>query len=103
MRSSPRSSSVAPRAKAATSTSPSTIRAEPILGLEEAFASPPATGRQMRLEIEHPSAGRISQVGAPWKLDGSSSPIRFPPPRLGEHTDEVVHAWLGSKAKAARR
>ena len=77
------------------------IPAGPILDIEEAFASPLATGRQMRLEIEHPSAGRISQVGAPWKLDGSSSPIRLPPPRLGEHTDEVVHAWLGSKAKAA--
>ena len=77
------------------------IPAGPILDIEEAFASPLATGRQMRLEIEHPSAGRISQVGAPWKLDGSSSPIRLPPPRLGEHTDEVVQAWLGPKAKAA--
>jgi crotonobetainyl-CoA:carnitine CoA-transferase CaiB-like acyl-CoA transferase len=68
--------------------------------MEEAFASPLATGRQMRLEIEHPTAGRISQVGAPWKLDGRSSPIRMPPPRLGEHTDEVLVAWLGSKTEA---
>jgi len=77
------------------------IPAGPILDIEEAFASPLATGRQMRLEIEHPSAGQISQVGAPWKLDGASSPIRLPPPRLGEHTDEVLRAWLGQKAKAA--
>ena len=76
------------------------IPAGPILDIEEAFASPLATGRQMRLEIEHPSAGKISQVGAPWKLDGASSPIRLPPPRLGEHTDEVLRAWLGPKAKA---
>jgi len=76
------------------------IPAGPILDIEEAFASPLATGRQMRLEIEHPSAGQISQVGAPWKLDGASSPIRLPPPRLGEHTDEVLRAWLGPKAKA---
>ncbi len=77
------------------------IPAGPILDIEEAFASPLATGRQMRLEIEHPGAGRISQVGAPWKLDGASSAIRLPPPRLGEHTDEVVRAWLGPKAKVA--
>jgi crotonobetainyl-CoA:carnitine CoA-transferase CaiB-like acyl-CoA transferase len=77
------------------------IPAGPILDMEEAFASPLATERQMRLEIEHPSAGQISQVGAPWKLDGASSPIRLPPPRLGEHTDEVLRAWLGLKAKAA--
>ena len=77
------------------------IPAGPILDIEEAFASPLATGRQMRLEIEHPTAGRISQVGAPWKLDGASSPIRLPPPRLGEHTDEVVRAWLGPETKVA--
>jgi formyl-CoA transferase len=71
------------------------IPAGPILDIEEAFESPLATERQMRLEIEHPTAGRISQVGAPWKLDGGSSPIRLPPPRLGEHTDEVLRAWLG--------
>ena len=71
------------------------IPAGPILDIEEAFESPLATGRQMRLEIEHPSAGRISQVGAPWKLDGESSPIRRPPPTLGQHTDEVLREWMG--------
>ena len=70
------------------------IPAGPILDIEEAFASPLATSRQMRLEIEHPKAGRISQVGAPWKVDGSSSPIRRPPPMLGQHTDEVLREWI---------
>lgn len=72
------------------------IPAGPILDIEEAFESPLATGRQMRLEIDHPIAGRISQVGAPWKLDGGSSPTRLPPPTLGQHTDEVMREWLGS-------
>jgi crotonobetainyl-CoA:carnitine CoA-transferase CaiB-like acyl-CoA transferase len=71
------------------------IPAGPILDIEEAFESPLATGRQMRLEIEHPTAGRISQVAAPWKLDGESSPIRRPPPTVGQHTDEVLREWLG--------
>jgi formyl-CoA transferase len=71
------------------------IPAGPILDIEEAFASPLAIGRQMRLEIDHPAAGRISQVGAPWKLDGESSPIRRPPPTLGQHTDEVMHELPG--------
>ncbi|MGA8867323.1 MAG: CoA transferase [Candidatus Sulfotelmatobacter sp.] len=70
------------------------IPAGPILDMEEAFASPLATGRDMRLEVEHPTAGRINQVGAPWKLDGSSSPIRRPPPFLGQHTEEVLQDWL---------
>jgi crotonobetainyl-CoA:carnitine CoA-transferase CaiB-like acyl-CoA transferase len=66
------------------------IPAGPILDMAEAFASPLATERGMRVEIEHPVAGRVSQVGAPWKVDGQSSPIRLPPPVLGQHTAEVL-------------
>jgi formyl-CoA transferase len=70
------------------------IPAGPILDIGEAFASPLATSREMRVEIDHPTAGRISQVGAPWKVDGESSPIRLPPPRLGQHTAEVLREVL---------
>jgi Predicted acyl-CoA transferases/carnitine dehydratase len=74
------------------------IPAGPILDMEAAFASPLATARQMQVEIEHPTAGRIKQVGAPWKIDGRSSSIRLPPPLLGQHTVEVLHDWLGFDA-----
>jgi len=70
------------------------IPAGPILDIEEAFASPLATARDMRVEIEHPTSGRIDQVGAPWKIDGTSGPIRMPPPLLGQHTQEVLREWL---------
>jgi formyl-CoA transferase len=70
------------------------IPAGPILGIDEAFASPFATERDMTVEIEHPKAGMITQVGAPWKIDGASSPIRIAPPLLGQHTAEVLHDWL---------
>ncbi len=70
------------------------IPAGPILDIEEAFASPLATARDMRMQIEHPKAGRINQVGAPWKIDDESSPIRMPPPLLGQHTEEVLNEWL---------
>jgi formyl-CoA transferase len=77
------------------------IPAGPILDIEEAFASPLATERHMSVEIEHPNSGRITQVGAPWKIDGASSPIRLPPPLLGQHTVEAVRDWLGPEAAAA--
>jgi crotonobetainyl-CoA:carnitine CoA-transferase CaiB-like acyl-CoA transferase len=70
------------------------IPAGPILNIEEAFASPLATAREMRVTVEHPKAGRINQVGAPWKIDDESSPIRMPPPLLGQHTEEVLNEWL---------
>ena len=71
------------------------IPAGPTLDLAEAFSSPLATDREMRVEITHPVAGRISQVGAPWKMDGRSSPIRLAPPSLGQHTAEVLREVLG--------
>jgi len=74
------------------------IPAGPILDMEEAFGSPLAKEREMRTEIDHPAAGRISQVGAPWKVDGHSSPIRLPPPLLGQHTAQVLHDWTGRDA-----
>ena len=70
------------------------IPAGPILGIDEAFASPLATERDMTVEIEHPKSGLITQVGAPWKIDGASSPIRIPPPLLGQHTAEVLREWV---------
>jgi len=71
------------------------IPAGPIMDLGEAFSSSLAADREMRVEVEHPLAGRISQVGTPWKMDGHSSPIRLAPPTLGQHTAEVLREGLG--------
>ena len=71
------------------------IPAGPIHDLAAAFCDPVAIERSMRVDIEHPIAGTIGQVGAPWKLDGYSLPIRSAPPLLGQHTAEVLAEVLG--------
>jgi formyl-CoA transferase len=71
------------------------IPAGPIMDLDEAFSSPLATDREMRVKVNHPVVGQISQVGPPWKMDGHSSPIRLAPPSLGQHTAEVLRDVLG--------
>jgi len=71
------------------------IPAGPIYDLGQAFADPVVAEREMKIDVRHPSAGTISVVGAPWKLDDASLPVRRPPPRLGEHTAEVLREVAG--------
>ena len=46
--------------------------------------------RQMLLHCEHPTCGSVPMVGFPFKLNGTPQSIRRHPPRLGEHTREVL-------------
>ena len=73
------------------------IPAGPIYDLKEAFDNEFAADRDMRREVQHPAAGTITQVGAPWRIDGASPVIRRPPPRLGEHTEEVMKEWADAR------
>lgn len=41
-------------------------------------------------QAEHPEYGLLRMAGVPVKLDGTPSSVRMPPPRLGQHTDEVL-------------
>lgn len=66
------------------------VPAGPIRSLDEVFQDPDLLRRDMKVDLDHPTAGKISVTGAPWKFDGASSAIRRPPPLLGEHTAEVL-------------
>jgi crotonobetainyl-CoA:carnitine CoA-transferase CaiB-like acyl-CoA transferase len=66
----------------------------PITTVDEIVVDPQVRARQMLVEMEHPSAGRITVTGIPVKCSETPGSIRTPPPRLGEHTDAVL-AELG--------
>lgn len=68
----------------------------PVNSFSEAFADEQIVGRGMVLEGEVPAAGTVRMVGNPIKLEGSADEevLRRPPPRMGEHTDEIL-AELG--------
>jgi len=71
------------------------IPCAPVNTLRQAYDDPQLLANGMLRSVEHPDLGPISQLGAPYWLNGESLPIRMPPPRLGEHTAEVLEGFLG--------
>lgn len=67
----------------------------PVYGLDEVFEDPQIAYRGMILEMDHPKAGKIKQIGIPTKFSKSPGSIRSPPPTLGQHTEEVLRDLLG--------
>jgi crotonobetainyl-CoA:carnitine CoA-transferase CaiB-like acyl-CoA transferase len=67
----------------------------PINTLDQVFADPQVAARGMRLDLPHPLAGTVPQVGNPLKF--SATPVGYdqPPPLLGEHTAAVLRERLG--------
>ncbi len=58
--------------------------------MEEALAEPQVTHNGMIVEMRHPDLGPIKTVGIPVKMEGTPGALRLAPPRLGEHTREVL-------------
>lgn len=67
------------------------ICVSPVNTVEEAIAHPQAAYREMVIDTDHPSVGRIKQIGSPLKMSTISFDVsRLPAPRLGEHTREIL-------------
>ena len=70
------------------------ILCAPVNDIEAALSDPQVANNQMVLDMRHPEIGTIRTVGILVKLEGTPGSVRRPPPRLGEHTREVL-AELG--------
>jgi len=66
------------------------VPAGPVYMMNEIFADPQVLHRNMLREVEHPTAGKIKQIGNPIKFVGVPETTIKPPPLLGQHTDEVL-------------
>jgi crotonobetainyl-CoA:carnitine CoA-transferase CaiB-like acyl-CoA transferase len=64
----------------------------PIHDYAEAFADPQIRAREMVVEIDHPTLGRMRTLGAPVKMSETPHLVRRRAPLLGEHTLEVLQA-----------
>jgi crotonobetainyl-CoA:carnitine CoA-transferase CaiB-like acyl-CoA transferase len=66
------------------------VPAAPILSVDRVLADPQVKHRRMVVEVEHGRLGALPTLGTPIKVDGGMTLDLTPPPRLGEHTDEVL-------------
>lgn len=80
------------------------IPAGPILSVMEALTHPQAVAREMVPTLPHPSLGPIRQVGVPIKFSDTPGGPESPPPRLGEHTEEILSSlgFSGAEIQAMR-
>ena len=74
------------------------ICAAPVYSLDEALEDPHNLARGMVIEVDHPDAGRIRQVGIGTKLSETPGSVRMPAPSPGQHTEDVL-ASLGYDAE----
>ncbi|HMA82440.1 MAG TPA: CoA transferase [Candidatus Binatia bacterium] len=72
----------------------------PVQTIDQVFRAPQVLHRDMLMEVDHPTAGRVRMAGIPVKFSLTPATLRRPPPLLGEHSENVLKNWLGMSADA---
>lgn len=77
----------------------------PIYRLEEVFEDQHVRELGLVQAIDHPTAGTVEFPGPPYRFSQSPTELRQAPPRLGEHTDQVLSrlGYQPSEVEALRR
>jgi crotonobetainyl-CoA:carnitine CoA-transferase CaiB-like acyl-CoA transferase len=75
----------------------------PINDLKQVFEEPQAVARGLRMELPHPTAGKVSLVRSPMRFSETPVAHNAPPPTLGQHTDEVLSSLLGKNPSEIAR
>jgi crotonobetainyl-CoA:carnitine CoA-transferase CaiB-like acyl-CoA transferase len=70
-----------------------------INSLSEVFSSEQVSAREMRIKIEQGDSidGFVELIGNPVKFDKNPVTYRRPPPKCGEHNDEITQELLGEE------
>jgi len=70
----------------------------PINDIAQVFAEPQVQARGVKIEVDHPVAGKLPMVASPMRFSGTPLEHKTPPPLLGEHTEAVLRDVLGKSA-----
>jgi crotonobetainyl-CoA:carnitine CoA-transferase CaiB-like acyl-CoA transferase len=66
------------------------VPAGPVNSIAQALTHPQAIAREMVVETDHPTAGRVKGLGHPVKFGGLPRPAPKAAPELGQHSVEVL-------------
>jgi crotonobetainyl-CoA:carnitine CoA-transferase CaiB-like acyl-CoA transferase len=70
----------------------------PINNVAQVFDEPQVRARGVRVELEHPVAGKLPTVASPMRFSGTPLEHRLAPPTLGAHTEDILRERLGKSA-----
>ena len=73
----------------------------PINTVLEASRDPDVIANKYIIEVDHPRAGKIKEVGFPWEFS-KFTPKAGIAPELGEHNLEILHGLGYSDAEIAQ-
>lgn len=62
-----------------------------VFEVDEMVDDPQIRARAMIVEVDHPTLGKVPQVGIPMKLSETPGEIRFAGVTPGYHTDQILH------------
>ena len=71
--------------------------------MSQVFEDPQVQSREMLLEVPHPAGGNVPLIASPLKIPTAPVEVRYPPPLLGQHTDEILTSILGLDAERIRQ
>jgi len=63
----------------------------PIQTIDQVLTHPQVIAREMMMEIEHPNVPNLKVPAFPVKFSETPPQVRYAPPLLGQHTQEILH------------
>ncbi|MFD1848790.1 CaiB/BaiF CoA transferase family protein [Oceanobacillus bengalensis] len=70
------------------------IPSGPVLRFDEIYKDEHVLAREMLVEADHPTAGKVKMTGIPIKFSETPGEVVSAPPLLGQHTEEVLKGML---------
>jgi len=75
----------------------------PINDVAQVFEEPQVQARGIRVELDHPVAGKLPTVASPMRFSATPVEYKLAPPVLGQHTEEILRGLLQLDGAAIAR